>query len=118
MENESLTSSPYESPVTGTPWEEKYTSSSMKDVCSGAVSAEGSGKLWNTRAPIHYSTIYCQSIVVEMRTESQPFLRRKREDDKFAVPRKWSLFQGCKIIEVSSSKCGKGTLRESGKVRR
>lgn len=75
LENECVTSSPYESPVTGTPWEERYTSSSMKYVCSGAVSAAASGKLWNTRAPIHFSTIYCQSMVVEMRTESKPFLK-------------------------------------------
>lgn len=105
-------------PCNRCPWEEKYTSWCLKDVCSGAVSAAASGKLWNTRAPIHYSTIYCQSMVVELRTESQPFLWRKREYDKFEVTRKWSLFQGCKIIEVSSSKCGEGTLRESGKIGR
>ena len=75
LENECVTSSPYESPVTGTHGKKNILPDAMKDVCSGAVSAAALGMTWNTRAPIHYSTIYCQSMVVEMRTESQPFLK-------------------------------------------
>ena len=118
LENESVTSSPYESPVTG--------AYGKKDILPHA---------WKMCAVEQYPLQHQECSGIQEHPFTIPrsivnpwswkcglnpslFLRRKREDDKFAVTRKWSLFQGSKIIEVSSSKCGEGTLRESGKIGR
>ena len=121
LENECVTSSPYESPVTGAhgkknilphPWKmcavEQYP---LKDQeCFGIQEhpftiPRSIVNPWSWKCGLNPSL----------------FLRRKRENDKFAVTRKWSLFQGWKLSKsraLSVVKALSGRVEKSEDERR